>query len=129
MTTRKASHAGSWYSAARETLDLQLRRWLEDAGQPSAAPARAIIAPHAGYSFSGSTAGFAYKQVQTAGVRRVFLLGPSHHVYVRGCALSGCAQVETPLGPLSVDQEICAKLKESGMFETMALSVDEAEHR
>ena len=34
---------------------------------------------------------------------RVFVLGPSHHVYLDGCALSKCTEYETPLGPLPLD--------------------------
>lgn len=37
--------------------------------------------------------------------RKVFVLGPSHHVYLDGCALTRCNQYETPLGPLPIDIE------------------------
>jgi hypothetical protein len=37
--------------------------------------------------------------------KRVFILGPSHHVYLSGCDLSACQQYSTPLGNLTIDQE------------------------
>ncbi|KAG0045478.1 hypothetical protein BGZ89_005598 [Linnemannia elongata] len=72
MSARNASHAGSWYSATGKELDRQLEGWLNKAGQeastgqdPFPIPGlRAIIAPHAGYSYSGPAAGFAYKTIQ-----------------------------------------------------------------
>ena len=54
--------------------------------------------PHAGFSYSGLTAAHAYKAVQPAGIRRVFVLGPSHHHFLRGCAVSACAFYDTPAG-------------------------------
>lgn len=35
--------------------------------------------------------------------KRVFILGPSHHVYLDGCALSKCKEYQTPIGALPVD--------------------------
>ncbi|XP_069788440.1 protein MEMO1 isoform X2 [Narcine bancroftii] len=59
---REASHAGSWYTASGPQLNAQLESWLAQA-QPTGRPARAIIAPHAGYTYCGSCAAHAYKQV------------------------------------------------------------------
>lgn len=36
--------------------------------------------------------------------KRVFILGPSHHVYIDGCALSKCVEYATPLGALPLDR-------------------------
>ena len=41
--------------------------------------ARAIIGPHAGYRYCGACAAYAYRQIDPSRVRRVFVLGPSHH--------------------------------------------------
>ncbi|KAF9082425.1 hypothetical protein BGX29_002646 [Mortierella sp. GBA35] len=136
MSVRIASHAGSWYSASGNELDRQLEGWLAKAGQeassgPDPFPIkglRAIIAPHAGYSYSGPAAGFAYKTIQPELFKRVFILGPSHHVYLRGCALSKCIRCETPLGELTIDQEVNKELQKTGEFETMARDTDEDEH-
>ncbi len=41
--------------------------------------------------------------------KRVFILGPSHHVYLAGCALSSLTHYKTPLYDLEIDQksEVC----------------------
>ncbi|KAJ2842347.1 hypothetical protein GGI22_007581, partial [Coemansia erecta] len=108
---REATHAGSWYSDDGAQLDRELQSWLDNVpdsvreiepeGAHCQAPvpgARAIIGPHAGLSYSGATAAYAYRCIDTSKVRRVFLLGPSHHVYLEKCALSGCTEYQTPLG-------------------------------
>uniref|UniRef100_A0A8C9LCU6 Protein MEMO1 n=1 Tax=Pavo cristatus TaxID=9049 RepID=A0A8C9LCU6_PAVCR len=59
---REASHAGSWYTASGPQLNAQLEGWLSQV-QSTKRPARAIIAPHAGYTYCGSCAAHAYKQV------------------------------------------------------------------
>lgn len=127
MPTRRASHAGSWYSADPDELRAQLAGWLGAASKTCGA-ARAIIAPHAGYSYSGPTAAWAYKHVVGDRVRRVFLLGPSHNLHSSKCLLSSCSQYQTPLGPLQVDGATCDELACTGLFDEMQLQVDEREH-
>ncbi|XP_036812337.1 protein MEMO1 isoform X2 [Oncorhynchus mykiss] len=101
---REASHAGSWYTASGSQLNTQLEGWLSQA-QSTVSPARAIIAP-----------------------RRVFILGPSHHVPLSRCALSSAEVYKTPLYDLRIDQEVYADLWKTGMFERMSLQTDEEEH-
>lgn len=69
------------------------------------APLRAVIAPHAGYIYSGLTAAFAYNAVAREADRfgRVILLGPTHRVAVDGLALPGADALATPLGVVEVD--------------------------
>ncbi|KAJ1646725.1 hypothetical protein J3B02_000434 [Coemansia erecta] len=142
MTVRQATHAGSWYSDDASTLDRELQQWLdqvpatveeiEPAGGCIAVPisgARAIIGPHAGYSYSGSNAAFAYRCIDTTNIKRVFLLGPSHHVYLSNkCALSQCSEYETPLGNIRIDVKTVEELRMRGEWQTMGLGVDEDEH-
>jgi AmmeMemoRadiSam system protein B len=88
--TREASHADSWYSADKDELDEELTEYLKKAKRtlPEGAILKALIGPHAGFMFSGPTAAYAYKNVDPEKYDRVFLLGPSHHAYLDGCALS-----------------------------------------
>lgn len=65
---------------------------------------------------------------KTNSSKRIFLLGPSHHYYLSGCALSTCKSYDTPFGPLRLDQETIASLSATGSFDTMTQSADEAEH-
>jgi AmmeMemoRadiSam system protein B len=126
MATRKASHAGSWYVSDGRQLRAELDHWLR-AVETGPAP-RAIIVPHAGYRYSGACAAHAYRQVDPTRVRRVFVLGPSHHVRLSGCAVSACRTLATPLYDLNVDTEITKELLATGEFETMTLEADEDEH-
>ena len=89
---------------------------------------RAIIAPHAGYAYSGQSAAYAYKSVNVANISRVFILGPSHTIYLKGCALSSCVTYETPLGNIPLDQNTNQTLVESGLYSFMKTRVDEDEH-
>ncbi|KAF2150552.1 UPF0103-domain-containing protein [Myriangium duriaei CBS 260.36] len=150
MSIREASHAGSWYTSSGSTLSSQLDGWLNDVEVPikgigavsTAAPnqaqlpipgARIIIAPHAGYSYSGPAAAWAYKswdvsKAYVSFTKRVFLLGPSHHFYLSNAALSQCHAYATPLGNLTIDRATTTTLHKSGQFSYMTQSVDEDEH-
>ena len=57
MPVRRASHANSWYSGNASQLDRELSSWLSVVA-PLPTPARAVICPHAGYSYSGPTAAY-----------------------------------------------------------------------
>ncbi|GAA5913411.1 hypothetical protein JCM5296_000905 [Sporobolomyces johnsonii] len=136
-STRLASHAGSWYTDDSRKLDQQLSTWLAATASPKEgeplkeAPVKgckAIIAPHAGYSYSGPAAAFAYKCIDVEPIKRVFVLGPSHHVYLDGCALSQCTTYSTPVGDLPLDLETIAELEKTGKFEKMVKETDEDEH-
>ncbi|KAI5477275.1 UPF0103-domain-containing protein [Pseudohyphozyma bogoriensis] len=134
VVTRSASHAGSWYSSSKTKLDAELSSWL--AAVPASSPlgdfptksCKAVISPHAGYSYSGPPAAYAYKSIDTTGIKRVFILGPSHHAYLDGCALSQCDQYETPVGNLPLDLDTIDELRQTGEFEEMSLRTDEDEH-
>ena len=129
---REPSHAGSWYTADGTALADELGAYLRAVPasasiDPRRAP-RPVIAPHAGYSYSGPAAAWAYKAVDPRVVRRVFLLGPSHHVFLKRCALTTCDTYRTPMGDLAVDADAVAELRGTGAFAEMSLTVDEDEH-
>ncbi|KAI6047605.1 MEMO1 family, partial [Pisolithus marmoratus] len=116
-------------------LGQELSGWLEAVKpteqqefEPPIAGCKAIIGPHAGYSYSGRAAAWAYKAIDTTGIKRVFILGPSHHVYLTRCDVSGCEYYETPLGKLRIDKEVNDELLKTGKFKTMSLDTDEDEH-
>ncbi|KAB0794446.1 hypothetical protein PPYR_11358 [Photinus pyralis] len=127
MSVRRATHAGSWYADSGPELSRQLEHWLHQADFRHG-PARAIIAPHAGYQYCGACAGHAYRQISPVAIRRIFILGPSHHARLSGCALSIAQKCKTPLTDLHVDNQVNADLEMSGQFEWMDLDTDENEH-
>jgi AmmeMemoRadiSam system protein B len=73
---------------------------------------KALIVPHAGYIYSGSTAALAYARLLPArrSIRRVVLLGPVHRVPVRGLALPGVSAFATPLGEIEIDPAAVAAI-------------------
>ncbi len=98
---RPAAVAGAFYPASGPELSAQVEAMLRTAatGADRAAP-KAIIAPHAGYIYSGPVAASVYARLApvAARIKRVVLLGPAHRVAVQGLALPGAAAFETPLG-------------------------------
>lgn len=128
---RSASHAGSWYTGDGSILDDELNGWLSAVTPDEPYPiqgCKAVIAPHAGYAYSGPAAAWAYKSIDTKPIKRVFILGPSHHLYIQGCALSGCEEYETPIGNLPLDLDTIKELRATNQFEALAQEDDEAEH-
>ena len=104
---RAAAVAGMFYPADAHQLRADLDRMLRNAGDQTLAPApKAIIAPHAGYLYSGETAARAYARLASrrGTIRRVVLLGPAHRVPVRGIALPEVDAFDTPLGAILVDR-------------------------
>jgi len=76
--------------------------------------AKAIIAPHAGYQYSGPTAAHAHRQLEARRslIRRVVLLGPAHRVYLKGMALPSVEAFTTPLGDVPIDVEGVSQAQE-----------------
>lgn len=86
------------------------------------------LSRHAGYSYSGPCAAWAYKSLDLSAVERIFVLGPSHTYYLKGCALSTFASYDTPFGKLKVDAQTVEALRETGRFSDIPASSDEDEH-
>lgn len=102
---RHPAVAGSFYPVNPQQLHLMLDQFLNDAATDANVP-KAIIAPHAGYIYSGPIAATAYARLKKAHDRitRVVLIGPSHRVAFRGLAVSRAEAFTTPLGSILVDQ-------------------------
>jgi len=115
LPIRPAAVAGRFYPASPRELASSVARYLDQAvpGAAGAVPP-ALIAPHAGYVYSGPVAGsaFAAWSALRGKVQRVVLLGPAHYVAVDGVALSGASAFATPLGEVPVDAETCARVAE-----------------
>lgn len=105
---RPAAVAGAFYPGDASTLSRDVDALLAEAraATPVDAPVpKAIIAPHAGYMYSGPTAALAYARLMPlrGRVTRVLLLGPAHRVGFEGMALPTVDAFATPLGPVSLD--------------------------
>ncbi len=145
---RSPGFAGSWYPEDAKQLDGDLTQYLAQAidsdvqSQSKAViPVKtniskeniannnilAVIAPHAGYAFSGKTAAFAYQSLTANKYKRVFLLGPSHHVAFKGIAFPEEDVLATPLGNLQVDQAARQRLLQQPYFHELS-EVFDIEH-
>lgn len=107
-TTRAPAVAGSFYPEDAGELAAEVDKHL-GAGTPAVEAKgrlKALIAPHAGYVYSGPVAGTAYRllrDVAATRARRVVLMGPAHYVSVWGMAGPGVEAMATPLGEVRVD--------------------------
>jgi len=108
---RHPAVAGRFYPADPRELRAMVRDYLDSAPEPPPGPGpKAIIAPHAGYIYSGPIAATAYARLAAdrAEIRRVVLLGPAHRVPFHGLAASSAEAFETPLGLVPVDVDAVA---------------------
>ncbi|MEN3299770.1 AmmeMemoRadiSam system protein B [Pseudonocardia sp.] len=104
MAVRPAAVADRFYPADPGVLASRVDGLLADARPTGRRPA-ALIAPHAGYRYSGAVAGSAYAQLAAcrADVTRVVVLGPAHYVPLTGSAVPNVDAFATPLGPVPID--------------------------
>jgi len=111
---RPPAVAGLFYPADAEALRANVRALLDEAlarRRPAPVP-KALIAPHAGYRYSGALAASALAELAEAAgrIRRVVLLGPCHRVPLDGLATSSADAFQTPLGPVRVETDAVARL-------------------
>ena len=98
--------AGMFYPADPAELRQQVVDYLEAAERGQRQP-KAIVAPHAGYTYSGPVAGTAYAQIAPFAERieKVVILGPAHRLAFHGLAFSSAGRFSTPLGDVTVDRD------------------------
>jgi MEMO1 family protein len=108
MTVRQPAVAGTFYPARPDELRQMVNEFIGTAVAlpPLSSPPKAIIAPHAGYIYSGPIAGAAYAALRpfASQYKRVVLLGPAHTLAFRGLAAPDTDSLATPLGEVSVDR-------------------------
>ena len=108
---RNPAVAGLFYPNDPRELRTMIRDYLDVASAGGSIP-KAIIAPHAGYIYSGAVAASVYARLKPARgiITRVLLLGPAHRVGFSGLALSSADYFSTPLGRIAVDSEAVEKI-------------------
>jgi len=117
---RPAALAGRWYPGDPQALRAAVRGYLDAApAAPVGLDVRAVITPHAGFIYSGPTAGVAWRtvagQLARRRVRRIVLVGPAHRVPFWGMALGDYAAWRVPTGEVPVDREALAELEAAGL--------------
>lgn len=105
-TDRAPTVAGLFYPADPSALSRQVRSLLAEVDAGPVIGLKALVAPHAGYQYSGPVAASAYAALEPmAGqITRVVLLGPAHRMGFTGLAYPDADRLLTPLGPVTIDR-------------------------
>lgn len=117
---RQAVMAGSFYAGTRERLRHQVRDLLE--AEVARTQALGVVAPHAGYMYSGRVAGSVYSRVALP--ETVVILGPNHTGLGAGAAIMTEGTWETPLGQVPLDTPLGRAIRDA----SLALEEDEQGH-
>ncbi|PIQ23754.1 AmmeMemoRadiSam system protein B [bacterium (Candidatus Blackallbacteria) CG17_big_fil_post_rev_8_21_14_2_50_48_46] len=115
--TRYPAVAGRFYPDNPQVLTEMVDGYLAKAASPDKAQnLRVVVAPHAGYIYSGPVAGYSYRQLESLDPKthwKIFILGPSHRYPLRGVSVCAFDQYQTPLGMIPVSplaKELAEKL-------------------
>ncbi len=117
---RKSAVSGTWYPATKQeilkAIDAFKKGVSHDdvAHRPPGIRPILLIAPHAGWRFSGKVAYEAFSRLAPfrGRIKKVFLIAPAHRVGFKGVSCPDFTAYETPLGRVSVDQSISYKLRQ-----------------
>jgi MEMO1 family protein len=115
MSIRPPAVAGSFYPDRTDRLWAAVEGFVAGAqAWPAERVPKAVIAPHAGYVYSGPVAGCAFAALRAgaAKIRRVVVIGPAHFVPVRGLAVPSATAFRTPLGDVPLDRGAFAAIAE-----------------
>lgn len=129
---RKSPIAGSWYSSDPHKLAVEIDQYMQMAALPkTAGELKGIIAPHAGYRYSGATAGYSFRAIADNNYDVVVILSPYHAYHPADILYSQHSQYSTPLGTIPIDQKDLAEVRRFMDLETGISSAgisDDQEH-
>lgn len=123
------SVAGAFYPADAAELRNMVDGFLAkaDAG-PVNGRLIALIAPHAGYQYSGHVAAYSYNQLKDREIDTVILIGPSHHAAINGASVYAKGSMRTPLGDIKINEKIAKSLLEGKSHVVFDPAAFEKEH-
>jgi len=125
---RKPAVAGAFYPDGADALRAAIDAYLVAARPPAAERPMVLVAPHAGYVFSGQIAADAWRQAQPFDYDTIVVLGPNHTEAFDGIALYRGAGFRTPLGVAAIDTALAAALLAEDGDVTWRDSVHAKEH-
>jgi AmmeMemoRadiSam system protein B len=103
---RPSPIAGLWYSGDPKQLGQEIDNYLSQASPPKLeGEVAAVIAPHAGYVYSGQTAGYAFRSVQGQQYDLVAVISPYHSYHPNPFLTSAHQAYATPLGTVQIDAQ------------------------
>jgi MEMO1 family protein len=111
-TIRKSAIAGSWYPGKSSTLKRDIEKYFGSVKDLNlTGEIVGLVAPHAGYIYSGQVAAYAYKLVLGKRYDAVVIVGPSHRAAFHGVSILGEGGYETPLGVVPIDKHLARDIK------------------
>ena len=111
VVTRKPAVAGQFYPGDPGRLRSVVREFLHQADvEPAPEQVAALVAPHAGYPFSGPSAAYAYKRVEGKRPGRVILVGCSHRYAIETASTAGRGVFDTPVGAFPIDEAFAGEV-------------------
>ena len=114
-TSRPSPIAGTWYTSEAAALSRQIDSFINDAiitEEDIHGKVTGLVAPHAGYRFSGRTAGYAYKTIKGEKRDLVVILSPFHQYFSGDLITTTHQAYSTPLGEVPVDMDALVKFEE-----------------
>ncbi len=130
LKNRQAVVAGAFYPGDKNTLSANLEDLFKQAIQNQQNGAvLAILAPHAGYPYSGIVAASSYNQIDpNKEYKNIFILGSSHRAAYEGASIYNLGNYETPLGEVKVNLDLANKLIDENKFITFNQYAHSQEH-
>ncbi len=108
---RKPAVSGVFYPGDKAELARKVDDFLANAKKPDIkGKILALIAPHAGYDYSGQVAAYSFKQLEGADFKKIIIISPSHYVGFDGMSIYNKGSFETPLGLVKIDEELANKI-------------------
>jgi AmmeMemoRadiSam system protein B len=114
---RQSALAGKWYPADKIQLAKEIDEYLAEANTVDVkGKIRGLIAPHAGYMYSGKAAAAGYGLIKGKPIKRVIILAPSHYAAFSGVSIMDVDYFQTPLGNVPLDKEAVKALRKNKLF-------------
>ena len=111
LDVRPSPLAGRWYDADPDLLARKVDQYMDSAQLPELeGEIVAIIAPHAGHTYSGPVAGYAFAAIRGRTPDLVAVIGPMHHPYTEPLITTSYDAYSTPLGDVPVDKDALHEL-------------------
>jgi AmmeMemoRadiSam system protein B/AmmeMemoRadiSam system protein A len=114
---RKSVIAGSWYPGNKLELEKMINKiYAQEPKLDFYGEVLGLIVPHAAYQYSGAAAVSAYATIANQDIKRIIIMGPSHHISFKGASILKVKYYETPLGKVELDQAACQALLQTKEF-------------
>lgn len=108
---RKPAVAGSFYPAEKNKLIDQIKLLLDITKTNEVYEnISGLVAPHAGYLYSGKTAAYAFNTIANKNYETVIIISPSHREYFPGISIYDGDAYETPLGITEINKSVKEKI-------------------